>query len=399
MPSTRTGLVLLATLSLASRLEAQDPSSRVERLLNPRTTTIGVFSNYWSFGDSLFEPVDSDLRIVRAGQVSFPVILSMPLGPNFGLDISGGYAWGAVEIEAPDGERAGYFLYGPSDTRVRATVRLAGDHLMLVGGFTASTGSTSLDQIELGALRVLAAPALNFSPMQLGAGGGGNGGIVLTKDISAWAFAAGGSYEVRGKYNPLDAITTGAPVPDYDPGQAVHVTLAGNGPAGSARMTLSASADFYTDDQVSANGTPLSTVKVGPTFGGFGQIDFGGSRFREFVLFISDRYRSSYQVNGQSIAESSGNYFTAGLRSSYPLSRAVDFTTGAEVRQQSGIKAEQSIATASSTTFGLNLGLAFRAGASSFTPFIGGQVGQLDPGTGSVKMLGAMAGLSFSRRY
>ena len=66
---------------------------------------------------------------------------------------------------------------------------------------------------------------------------------------------------------------------------------------------------------------------------------------------------------------------------------------------QSGIKAEKSIATASSTSFGLNLGLAFRAGGSSFTPFIGGQMGSLDPGTGSVKMYGATAGLSFSHRY
>jgi hypothetical protein len=48
----------------------------------------------------------------------------------------------------------------------------------------------------------------------------------------------------------------------------------------------------------------------------------------------------------------------------------------------------------------MNLGLAFRsAGGSAFTPFIGGQIGSLDPGTGSVKMFGAMAGLSFSRRY
>jgi hypothetical protein len=395
------GLVLLAVLGVAAaRLDAQDPNNRVERLLNPRTTTIGVFGNYWSFGDSLFEPVGSSLRIVRAGQVSFPILLSIPMGSNFGLDISGGYAWGAVEIEAPDGDRAGYFVYGPSDTRVRAKIRMADDHVVLVGGFTAPTGPTSLDQVQLGALRVLAAPALNFSPMQLAAGGGGNGGLILTKDVGTWAFALGGSYEFRGKYNPLDAITAGAPIPDYDPGEAVHASIGGTGPVGTARMTLSANADFYTgDDQVTVSGTPLSTVKLGPTFGGFGSIDLAGSRFREFVLFLSDRFRSSYEVNGQSIAESSGNYFTAGWRSSYPLSRGVDFTTGAEARVQSGIKAEKSIATASSTSFGLNLGLAFRAGGSSFTPFIGGQMGSLDPGTGSVKMYGATAGLSFSHRY
>jgi hypothetical protein len=401
-------VAVVAALGIgAARAEAQDPNARVERLLNPHTTTIGVFGNYWQFGDSLYEPVGSSLKIVRAGQVSFPILLSLPFGPNVGLDISGGYAWGAVEIEAPDGERAGYFFYGPSDTRVRATVRFADDHVMLVGGYNAPTGSTSLDQVELGALRVLAAPALNFSPSQAGSGGGGNGGLVLTKDVSEWAFAIGASYELRGKYNPLEAITTNAPVPDYDPGEAMHFSLGGNGPVGSARMTLNVNADFYTEDKVAAQGTPLSNVQLGPTYGAFGQIDFGGSRFREFVLFASDRFRSAYEVDGRTIDQSSANYLNFGLRSSYPLSRGVDFTTGAEVRLQSGIKAAQSIATASATTFGATLGLAFRGAGFSFTPFIGGQLGHLDPCsgtrttscTGSVNMLGGMAGISFSKRY
>jgi hypothetical protein len=400
-PSLRTnGLALLAALAMGSvPLDAQDPNARVERLLNPRTTTIGVFGNYWQFGESLYEPVGSDLKIVRAGQVSFPILLSLPLGPNFGLDVSSGYGWGAVEIEAPDGERAGYFIYGPSDTRVRATVRFADDHVMLVGGYNAPTGSTSLDQIELGALRVLAAPALSFSPSQAGSGGGGSGGLVFTKDVSEWAFAIGGSYELRGKYNPLEAITAGAPVPNYDPGEAMHFTLGGIGPVGSARMTLSVNADIYTEDKVAASGTPLSTVQLGPTYGAFGEIDFGGSRFREFVIFASDRFRSAYEVDGQSIAQSSANYVNLGFRTSYPLSRSVDFTTGGELRLQSGIKAAQSIATASATTFGASLGFAFRGASFSFTPFIGGQVGKLDPGTGSVDMLGGMAGISFTRRY
>jgi hypothetical protein len=392
----------------AARAEAQDPSARVERLLNPSTTTIGVFGNYWQFDDSLYEPVHSNLRIVRAGQVTFPIVLSLPFGPNVGLDISGGYSWGAVEIEAPDGERAGYFIYGPNDTRVRATVRFADDHVMLVGGYNAPTGSTSLDQIELGALRVLAAPALGFSPSQAGSGGGGNGGLVLTKDVSEWAFALGASYEIRGKYNPLDAITTGAPVPDYNPGDATHFTLGGNGPVGNAHATLSVNADFYTEDKVASSGQPLSTVQLGPTYGAFAQIDLGGSRFREFVFFVSDRFRSAYEVNGQSIAESSANYLNVGFRSSYPLSRVVDFTTGADARVQSGIKAQyaESIAAASATTFGATLGLAFRGASYSFTPFIGGQIGHLDPGagtgkvgTGSVNMLGGMAGISFTKRY
>jgi hypothetical protein len=396
--------VLIAlTFGYARETAAQDPGGRVERLLNPRTTTFGVFANYWNFGDSLFDPVGSDVRIKRAGQATFPIVLSLPFGPNFSLDISGGYTWGGVEIETPDGDRAGYFLYGPSDTRVRATARFADDHVMVTGGYNAPTGSTSLDQVELGALRILAAPALNNSPSQVGTGGGGSGGLVLTKDVGEWAFALGGSYELRGKYSPLDAITTGAVIPKYDPGEAMHFTFGGNGPAGSARMTFNFSTDRYTEDLVSAQqsgkDTTLATVQLGPTYGAFAQIDFGGSRFREFVLFLSDKFRSQYEVGGTKVDESNANYLTVGLRSSYPLSRGVDFTTGLEVRQQSGIKAEKSVATASATTVGAMLGFAFRAGTFSFSPFVGGQMGQLDPGNGSVSMLGAMAGMSFSRRY
>lgn len=380
-------------------LAAQDPGARVQRLLDPRTTSVGVVGHYWTFGDDLFEPAGSDLRITRAAQISVPLVFSIPLGTRFGFDVSGSYGYGGVEIESPDGQRAGYYIEGPSDLRLRATGRLFGDQVLLVAGVNVPTGSTSLSQEELNALRILAAPALAMSPTQAGSGSGGSAGVVVTRQIAAWALAFGASYELRGEYTPLEAITAGTPSLDYDPGEAVHLTLGANRPLGPAMMSLSVSADFYSEDQMASGGAPLSTVQLGPTFGALAQVDLGGSRFRQLVVYLSERFRSEYEADGASVAGSSANYLSLGFRSVYPLSRAFDFTAGGELRVHSGLDADQSLATASATVVGATLGLAYRAAGLSIAPFVAGHTGRIDPGSGSVSALGASAGILVTTRY
>src|SRR5918992_681898 len=44
-----------------------------------------------------------------------------------------------------------------------------------------------------------------------------------------WAWAAGLSYEVRGRFAPVAALSAGLPSPDFDPGDALHFSLATDG--------------------------------------------------------------------------------------------------------------------------------------------------------------------------
>ena len=397
MNASSRAYLLIATLALgATVVRAQDPNARVERLLNPRTTAIGVVAHYWTFGDSLFDPAGSSVRVKRAGQITVPVMVNMSLGPYVGLDVASAYGYGAAEIETPDGQRIGLRLAGPSDTRVRATIRLLNAHVLLVGGINLPTGVKELDSEQLSALRVLAAPAFAMSPPQATAGGGGTAGIVLTQQSESWGFALGTSYERRGSYNPLAAIEAGAPTPDLDPGEALHVTLGADGRAGSHRLTLNLSGDFYTDDVMRLDASQQQTITLGPTFTAVGQVDFATSRFREFTFYLSDRFRQPYKSGGATVAGSSGNYLDAGFHGAYPLTRIVDFTSAIELRQQSGLDVDASITTASARSAGVALGFAFRGSRVSLSPYVRGDIGTIDPGTGAVRMTGISGGLLFT---
>lgn len=395
----RTAFAVAVLASSAAPLAAQDPAARVQRLLNPRTSTFGVVAHYWTFGDSLYEPAGSNVRVTRAGQITVPVSLNLSLGSYVGLDVSASYGYGAAEIETPDGQRIGLRLSGAGDTRVRTTIRLASDHVLLVGGVNLPTGLESLDSEQLAALRILAAPAFAMSPPQAGSGPGGSAGVVLTRQSGSWGYALGASYEMRGSYSPLSAIEAGAPTPDYDPGEAVHITLGADGNAGPHRLMLSVAGDVYTEDAMELGAGQSQTIKLGPTFAAVGQIDIASSRFREFAFYVSDRFRGSYKADGQSVAGSSGHYLDAGFRGAYPLTQSVDFTSRIDLRYQSGLDVDESIATASATSAGVTLGFAIRAARMSFTPYVRGDIGSIDPGQGSVRMAGVGGGLLFTTRY
>jgi hypothetical protein len=272
-------------------------------------------------------------------------------------------------------------------------------HLLLVGGVNVPTGVKELTSEQLSALRILAAPAFAMSPPQAGTGAGGSAGIVITQQSASWGFALGTSYERRGSYSPLGAIEAGAPTSDYDPGEAIHVTLGADGNAGAHRLTLNVASDFYTEDVMRLGAGQEQAIKLGPTFTAVGQIDLASSRFREFALYLSDRFRGSYKFGGQTVAGSSGNYIDAGFRGAYPLTHAVDFVSGIELRQQSGLDVDASIATASARSAGMSLGLAFRGSRISFSPYVRGDIGSIDPGTGAVRMTGIGGGLLFTTRY
>lgn len=392
------GVAAAAAFLAAAPLSAQTESPRVERLLHPWSSSVGVVATYWTFPDSLFQPTGSAVRVSRVLQVNVPISASVKLGSRAGLDVSGAMAGGVAELLLPTGDTIGTFIYGPSDVRVRATVHIIPDQLLLVAMVNAPTGKTKLDAKELATLRILASPALGLSPSQVGSGFGGSAGLVVAHQVEQWALAVAGSYEVRGSYNPVAAITAGAPLGNYDPGEAVHFTVGTDGLLGQHALTLSGSVDLYTSDQLT-DGRQTTLVRLGPTFGGFAQLAFGATAFRELVLYASDRYRTEYQRDGATVAGTSGNYLDVGFRSAYPLSRAVDFTLGLELHQQSGLAVDNSFATAASTSGGATLGFAFRAGGTAIKPFVRGLLGSADLGPRTVQMRGASAGLSVSTQY
>lgn len=345
-----------------------------------------------------------DVQVRHATLLSTPFALTIPVGSRLTLDAAGAWSSGQVELHAPDPAtgRTRYELDGLTDVRLRATGRLLGDNVLLTLGATLPTGPTELDREQLSALRVLAAPAIGLQAPAVGLGAGGTAGVVLARQMGGWAWALAGSYELRGKYNPVSAFTAGVPAADYDPGDAIHLSLGTEGLVGQHAMTLTVGADLFGEDELrsaGAAGAPIAAVRLGPVLSAEWTLRLGVRGFRELSLFVADRYRTAYEQHGETVEGSSGNYLDAGLRLVRPIGGGTDLLGGLQFRHHTGLDADDQLATASAAVGGATIGLSRALGPLLVQPYLRGQLGTLDSGGGGVSVSGWGAGIAIGGRF
>lgn len=397
--ATCTGAVALALSCMAGDATAQGT------LVGRGTGSVGPMAEWVRLG-GVVQPglIESDSVRVREGvQFSVPFALVYPMGDRVTVDMAGTYTSGEVTLEAadPGTGRDSYRLDGLSDLRVRATGHLVGDNVIVTLGASIPTGPTELDQEQLSALRVLAAPALGFQAPGVGLGPGGTAGVVLARQVGGWAWALAGSYELRGKYNPVAAFTAGVPAADYNPGDAVHLSLGTDGLVGQHAMTFTVSADMFTRDELTTGGgdVPIAAVRLGPVYGADWKLQVGTTSFRELALYVSDRYRTSYELDGAKVDGSSGNYLEAGVRSVRPIGRATDLLAGAQFRHHTGLDVDRTLATAAVAAGSVTVGLSRVLGILIVQPYMRAQVGTLDTGGDQVSLTGLGGGIAVGARF
>jgi hypothetical protein len=169
------------------------------------------------------------------------------------------------------------------------------------------------------------------------------------------------------------------------------------------------SADFYPDqDEISNpalnNGVPVTT-QLGPVLTADWQLRLAARRFRELTLYAIDRFRTKYGAGTAggptvAVAESSGNYFDAGIRGVLPSGRATGLVAGVNFRHQTGLESDETIATARMVSGALTLGIAHDLGGGySAQPFVRGQVGSITTADASVSATGLAAGITMGLKF
>jgi hypothetical protein len=310
------------------------PLAAQDRLVPARSAGTGPVFERWSFGSGLLQPASGGAGTVELESVSawsVPLSASIGFGERWTFDLSTAYSNGTVKLRSADASLGtdSYALSGLTDVRTRLTARLAGDAIIATVGANVPTGTTSLDAEQFAALRVLAAPALAMQTPALGTGFGGTAGLVASRQIAGWAWAAGASYELRQTYTPV-AFAAGVAAPDVNPGDAIHLTLGADGLLGEHGMTVALSADLFGDEEleVTAGGTGGSgtvTTRLGPIFTIDWQLRVASTRLRELTFYLVDRYRTPYERGGIEVEESSGNTPMAASAPSSPSRRRPGF--------------------------------------------------------------------------
>jgi hypothetical protein len=396
-------------LGLPAALSAQD------RLIGTGIIAAGATADVISFGGVGYQQPGvggrDSIRLRSIEQFSVPVSLALPIGTAWTVDVQSAFSYARLTFDpklGSSGPRTTSTLYGPTDVRVRATGRLFNDAITFTAGGNVPTGKTELTNSNLTVLRAIAAPALGLGTPPVGAGPSGTVGLVAAKQILGWAVAVGGSYELRGTYQPIAAIAAGSPSVDFQPGNVVRGSLGLDRLIGGHRVSLTGAVDVFSDDELRNPATgsaaaPLATVTLGPIFTTDVQIQFAVPRVREFVLWGSNRYRTRYERDGREVAGTSGNYFDGGLRTSIPISGSTDLLFTGDGRMHSGLAINQGLATSGVISGGGTLGLVHRAGTFTIQPYLRAQGGQLRPRiTGTAPrtaFFGGTAGLVIATRF
>jgi hypothetical protein len=383
------------------------PLAAQERLVPARFASIGPVFEQWSFGSGLFQPASGgtgSVELKSASAWSVPLSASIGFGERYTFDISTAYSSGTVQLRSGDASLGtdSYALSGLTDVRTRLIARLAGGALIATVGANLPTGTTSLDAEQFSALRILAAPALAMQSPALGTGFGGTAGLVASRQIGSWAWAAGASYELRRTYTPV-AFAAGVAAPDVDPGDALHLTLGTDGLVGEHGMTVALSADLFGDEELAVSaggGEGTVTTRLGPIFTVDWQLRVATTRLRELTFYVVDRYRTPYERGGTEVDESSGNYADGGIRAVFPLSPSTGLLSVVSVRHQTGLKSDSTLATAATAGAGLTLGLQRSFGGGyELQPFVRAEYARIKSVDASATGTGLSAGISLGRRF
>jgi len=398
----------LLTLALAQvlALTSASPANAQGRLTGATAASAGIIVEAVSFGRGMDQATAGNVEssIKSVSQWLIPVSAAVPLSETWAIDVGITVSHGQVKFESPPANITGntVSLGGMSDVRVRLNGRLLDNLLLTIGG-NAPTGSKELTNEETAALGVLAAPALGIYLPPVSLGPSGTAGLVYSRQIGDWGWAAGASYEMRGQFSPIAALAAGLPSPEFDPGSALHLSLGTEGVVGRNALGITLTTDMYTDERLMPGGAATAgsaaTVQLGPTIGAEVQYKIAAESFRDLTVYVSELHRGSFDRDGSPVAGSSANYLYGGVRAVRPLSPQLDLTGNVDAWWHSGLSVDNSLVTSAATSGAATVGLSRRFGIYALEPFVRGRVGSLNSGVGTGQFTGITGGLTLAARF
>jgi len=375
-----------------------------ERLGATRYVVAAPTIESWSFGDGLLQKTlrGDTVRLGSATQLSLPVAAEMWFGDRWQLGAAAAFVDERVSLDARDAGLgvSEYRLHDLTDVKVAFTAHVIPDRFLVTLGLNAAPGGTELDPEEIEAVRVFAAPSLNVGVPSLGLGNAATAGVVYARKLGSWGMALGGSYEHRTGSTPL-VIASGFPALDFNPSDAVHLSLGTEGLVGPHAMTVGLSADVFSDDDYSSGGQQITSARtrLGPILTGEWQLRVATQRLRELTVYMTDRYRMQYSRAGAKVPESSANYLDLGANGVAPLSPRTGLVMGVVLRHQTGAKSDSGVASAAARVGGATVGLRYQRGNYTLEPLVRAQLGQLDTGLATADVRDFVGTIALTRRF
>lgn len=296
-------------------------------------------------------PVRQDSLLIRGvQQVVLPLTVRGTLPGSWNVEIAGGYTQARIET-GPASAPTQLELRGPTDTRVRIYGPLLRDVLQLNAAVNVPTGLVNLDAEQFAVLRTVAAPALAMPAPVLGGGLGGTVGLSGAYRRGDWAFGGGLSHEVRTRFTPVEAALVGSVSnATLTPAAVTRSSVAATRILGRQQLSVVAGLDSYGSDLVEAtisNRRQSVSYRLGATRSIAGIWHVTNVLVRSIDVTGSLRQRAAFTDGRGQLAEGSdGTYGDLSVRLGVGHPRRAGVDIIGELRRQSGLDIDPTIATA-----------------------------------------------------
>lgn len=231
--SHRLPLLLAALLLSAPTLEAQLENGSV--LTAPTYTSL-------TFG--------SGASSRSVSQMALPVVVILPFGERFSMDVSTAFAKSTVKADDSTASE----ISGLTDTQIRANWKSAGDNALVTFGVNLPTGQYSVPESQQEAAGQIGNDFLNYPISSMGNGLALTGGLAYARPMGSWNVGGGASAR---KSTEFAAYEVAAAEFRFTPADEYRVSFNADRPVGDGALSLGLTYSIFGED--TADTTTYST--------------------------------------------------------------------------------------------------------------------------------------------
>lgn len=183
-------------------------------------------------------------------QVAMPLVVLLPLGERFSMDISTAFATSQVKAD----DSVASEISGLTDTQIRANYRFGADNVLLTFGVNLPTGQYGVETDQLEAAGQIGNDFLSYPISSMGNGLAMTGGVAFALPAGSWNLGAGASAR---KSTEFAVFTDTASEYRFTPADEYRLSLNADRPAGDGAVAFGLTYSSFGED--AADGTTYST--------------------------------------------------------------------------------------------------------------------------------------------
>lgn len=219
-------LVALAVATLASSPLAAQWYENASVLTAPTFTAL-------TFG--------SGVGARTVSQLALPVVLLLPFGEKFSMDVSTAFASSSVK----QGDSTSSEISGLTDTQIRANYRIGSDNVLLTVGINLPTGQYSVPEEQQEAAGQIGNDFLYYPISSMGNGLAMTGGVAFARPAGNWNFGVGASGR---KSTEFAAFAVASEDFRFTPADEYRLSLNADRPVGDGALSFGLTYSVFGED-------------------------------------------------------------------------------------------------------------------------------------------------------